>query len=47
MDATIMHFWPMPKSVLTEVAEFYIKKTQNDDADDQFISQLKSFITET
>jgi hypothetical protein len=46
LDATIIHFWPLPKSVLTEVAEFYIKK-EGDEIDETFVTQLKSFITET
>lgn len=46
IDSTIMNFWPLPKSVLSEVAEFYIKK-EGGEIDEQFVSQLKSFITET
>lgn len=46
LDSTTIHFWPLPKPVLTEVAEFYIKK-EGEEIDETFVTQLKSFITET
>lgn len=44
LDATIIHFWPLPKYVLNEVAESYIKAEAEED--ENFVSLLKSFITE-